>query len=327
MSLLTAAATLTLENQTQATLLPYVSARADYVRNLARIAGTDIQESIGNAEGALRKSAKAVGGVAIVGTFVSELTAGNETVATGVALTAVNAASDFMQPAGNVYERAGRAVVGTVGAGVIAGAASYVQQRVYGRVSREGLRRLPKTVDFLANTTGGQAKLTDNEIMDSNPPHIDVPELAQDKNDQSSFRSRVGTLFNRVRFPEGWTTKDSLTAQTVGSSLNLIHAHVKAGGSLSDEQSTKVEHGSALAISRVWAGLAAGVVLLQGAVGTASPEMMEAAVEKMNSPTALASLFLAAYLPVEWVRMSKGLVSKKSQPSVSGGAIPTQALS
>lgn len=302
MSAITAVAAATFI-ESQAGLAPYMASRLEYARELGETVKTDVAERINGAEGRFRRLkqvGRAVGSLAVPATFGLELTIANETVAGGAAIAATNATSELIQSV-NDHDLLARGAAGAgaiVGAGLFAGTVSYLQQRFYGRVMRGGLSDMPKTVDFLAGTIGSSR---DGASTEAEKPNVQDANSVADTADPEQTRGtlrRVGDAGSRVlkwlRYPDGWTATDTLTARTAGTSLNLVHANVKSDGGLTTDESRRTEHGSALAISRVWALLTSGVVGAQVATAAANPELMETTVNYVTSPQLLATVGVAA---------------------------------
>lgn len=289
---------------TQVPAVQYVNAGKEYVVAAARSFRDDVAEYVAGANTLRKKIARGIGSIAVPMAFASELTIGNETVVGSASIAAVSASNEFMQGAGSTGERAVRAGIAALGSGAAVGTISYVQQRLYGRVAREGIRHISETVDFLSSTLGVHR----GEIFDAEESQRQLESESRDSIGHETgdlnagfMRRRGSKLLDFFRYPDGWSAKDSAIARTAGTSLNLIHSNVRSG-SLDDTASSSIEHGSALSIARVWAGIASGVVAFEGALGTPYPHLMEAIVDKANSPNVIGTALVGMCTAYYWLQ-------------------------
>ena len=292
----------------------YMNAGKEYAFAVARSFRNDAREYVAGANTLRRKVARGMGSLAVPIAFASELTVGNETVVGGASIAAVSASNEFMQGAGSTGERALRAGVAALGSGAAVGTISYLQQRVYGRVAREGIRHIPKTVGFLSGTLGVHRNDLIEMEEDRHQIETEKIQIAVNKteNHADSFIKRYGSkVLNFLKYPDGWSAKDTAIARTAGTSLNLIHANVQSG-SLDDATSSSVEHGSALSIAKIWAGLASGVVAIEGVLGTTYPHLMETIVDKANSPNVIGTALVGLCTAYYWLQDGYQAITRQS---------------
>lgn len=292
MSSIATLAVSTMEPQAQAVLFPYLTSRAGYVQELASHAKADVHDRLSMQEHWLRKTGRAIGGLLVPAAFGLELTIANETVAGGTAIAAAKLSNELLHSADNIYERVAFGIGSVIGTGILTGAVSYIQQRAYGRIMRMGLNRMPSTVDYLASTLSGSRGIKSSEKEHDESIQYQNLGSRSDQPDARLAQNKLSgsKLLKWLRYPVDWTAIDTLTARTGGTSLNLLRANVVAGRRLSDEESARTEHGSALAISRFWTAAASGVVTIPVITGTAKPELMEEVVDFITAPQVLTTI-------------------------------------
>lgn len=238
----------------------------EFASNIGNAAILD--DEVGGVIGARR----VVEPLALTATLGAEMTVGNEVAVAGFGLSAAEVLKS-LQPTG-------KPVIDIVLQATSAGAASYGfsywQQRGFGRVTQEGLKRFPQTIDMVSNIANERLEGAQEEL-----------------NSDRQLAKTAGS-----------------EALIVGTSLSYILHKIKRPLSTPEQDKQVIKQGAKV-IATFWGGVIGAATFLSGGAERVENNWLIQSVSQSTKPSSIIPLIGGLYLAKEWCGLLAARIKQK----------------